>query len=192
MLFPFWHLVTMKRAQVDPAADDGGAGTDFSDGFESGNLICLVIDGGTGGGDLNVSTTCSHGRAVMGCRAFMDDNTQYMPVIIHRQGKRASGPAFISIRIRPACQWQCLLYLLGLIIRAARAKRICILQYFMGNYRTLRAGIVNDAWIPLLRPRSSGSIDAPTLIQIERRSSTAASANNGSLTLWINGMQAPA
>jgi Bacterial Ig domain/K319L-like, PKD domain len=162
-----------------------GADLIFLDGFESGNFSAWS-SATTGGGRLSVTAAAAL-VGTYGMQALITDNnpifvTDDSPIAEPRyrarfyfdpnsipmaknkgtyifEGRNAAGPAVLRVELR-----------------------------WTGTQYQLRAGLANDlasftstAWFAIT--------DAPHAIELDWRASTAPGANNGGLTLWIDGSQ---
>ena len=173
------HTVT---ASVTPGTSD----LIFADGFESGNLAAWsssLVDGG----DLSVSPSAALVGS-QGLQAVIDDNN---PLVVIDD----SPASETRYRVRfyfdpnsiPMAVGNAHLLFQGFSDSGAVQVLQLELRYQATGYE-VRALLMNDAkvwistsWIPLS--------DAPHALELDWRASTAAGANNGSLTFWIDGVQ---
>jgi hypothetical protein len=157
----------------------------FADGFESGNLSAWTSSA-TDSGDLSVSATAALVGG-QGLRAVLDDNnsiylTDDLPAAEPRYRARFYfDPNSISMTSGNA---HYVFY--GYSGTTTVVVRI-ELRRSSGVYQ-FRASLVNDGtswsntnWFTIG--------DAPHFVEIDWRASSAAGANNGGLTLWIDGAQ---
>jgi hypothetical protein len=158
----------------------------FADGFESGNLAAWsssMVDSG----DLSVSPSAALVES-QGLQALIDDNNTL--VVIDE-----SPNAETRYRVRFYFDPNSIPMAVGdahfLFQGFSGGGTIQVLQLelrFQAAGYELRALLMNDAkgwsstsWIPLS--------DAPHALELDWRASTAAGANNGGLTFWIDGVQ---
>jgi hypothetical protein len=158
----------------------------FADGFESGNLSAWSSSQ-VDGGDLSVSPSAALVGG-QGLQAQVDDNNPLFvidesPALESRYRARFYfDPNSIPMAIGDAH-----LILLG----SSGGGSVQILQLelrFQSTGYQVRALLLNDSktlistnWLPLS--------DAPHALELDWRASTAAGANNGGLTFWIDGVQ---
>ena len=157
----------------------------FADGFESGNLSAWSSSI-TDAGDLTVSAAGAL-SGTYGLQATLDDNN---PIYVNDDKPSAEAryrtrfyfdPNSISMVNRDA---HYLFYgYTGTSTVVVRAE----FRYYRGSYQ-LRAALRNDSsnwtstnWFAIS--------DAPHFIEMDWRAATASGANNGGLTLWIDGQQ---
>lgn len=158
----------------------------FANGFESGNLTgwsSSLVDGG----DLSVSPSAAL-VGTQGLQTLIDDN---------------NALAVIDDSPNAEARYRVRFYFDPNSIPMAAGNAHLILQGFAGNGATqvlqlelrfqasgyeLRGLLANDAkgwistgWIPIS--------DAPHVLELDWRASTAAGANSGGLTFWIDGVQ---
>jgi hypothetical protein len=157
----------------------------FTDGFETTNLSAWASCV-TDGGDLSVSAAAalvgSHGM-----QAVIDDNIAIYCIDDTPNAEPRYRARFYfdpnSIPMANGNSHYILYGYTGATIVVTRVE----LRRSSGTYQ-IRAGIVNDGstW----KNTSSYIItDAPHFIEIDWKASSASGANNGYLTLWIDGMQ---
>ena len=157
----------------------------FADGFESGNLSAWSSSI-TDAGDLTVSSAGAL-SGTYGLQATLDDNN---PIYVTDDKPSAEAryrtrfyfdPNSISMVNRDA---HYLFYgYAGTSTVVVRAE----FRYYRGSYE-LRAALRNDSsnWTST---NWFGISDAPHSIEMDWRAATASGANNGGLTLWIDGSQ---
>lgn len=171
---------------LTPSNTPGTGDLIFADGFENGNLAAWsssTIDGG----DLSVSPSAALAGS-QGLQALVDDNNTLVvidesPVAETRYRVRFYfDPNSIPMAIGNA-------HLLFQGFSGSGSTQVLQLELrFQATGYELRARLVNDAkgwtstsWIPLS--------DAPHALELDWRAATAAGANNGGLTFWIDGVQ---
>lgn len=171
---------------LTPSNTPGTGDLIFADGFENGNLAAWsssTIDGG----DLSVSPSAALAGS-QGLQALVDDNNTLVvidesPVAETRYRVRFYfDPNSIPMAIGNA-------HLLFQGFSGSGTTQVLQLELrFQTTGYELRARLVNDAkgwtstsWIPLS--------DAPHALELDWRAATAAGANNGGLTFWIDGVQ---
>lgn len=157
----------------------------FADGFESGDLSAWTSSS-TGGGDLRVNSTAALVGS-QGMQAVINDNTSIYVVDDSPNGE----PRY---RVRFYFDPNSITMASGdnhFILRGYSGSSTLVLRiqfrFSSGNYQ-LRAALRNDAstwtnspWITLT--------DAPHSIEFDWIAASGAGANNGGLTLWIDGVQ---
>jgi hypothetical protein len=161
-------------------------GTDliFADSFESGSLSSWTSSA-TDGGDLSVSSAAAI-RGVRGLQAVIDDNNAVSVTSDHPNAEpryRARfyfDPNSITMSSGDA----------HILLRGYSGSTIALRVEFgfsAGAYR-IRVGLLNDGsgwtetgWLTFS--------DAPHSFELDWRAATGAGANNGGLTLWIDGTQ---
>jgi serine protease len=158
----------------------------FADGFESGNLAAWsssIVDGG----DLSASPSAALVGG-QGLQALIDDNNTLVVIDeipaaeTHYRVRFYFDPNSIPMAIGNA-------HLLFQGFSGSGSTQVLQLELrFQATGYELRALLVNDAkawtstsWIPLS--------DAPHILELYWRAATAAGANNGGLTFWIDGIQ---
>jgi len=171
---------------VIPSATDAVSDLIFADGFESGNLAAWsssVVNSG----DLSVSPNATL-MGSQGLQALIDDNNAL--VVIDE-----SPAAETRYRMRFYFDPNSITMATGnahwLFQGFSGSGNVQVLQLelrFQASGYEIRALMVNDAkgwtstsWIPLS--------DASHAFELDWRASTAAGANNGGLTFWIDGVQ---
>lgn len=158
----------------------------FADGFESGNLAAWSSSQADGG-DLSASPSAALVGG-QGMQALIDDNNSLVVI-------EDSPTAEARYRVRfyfdpnsiPMAAGNAHLLFQGF----SGSGTVQVLQVelrFQATGYELRALLVNDAkawtstsWFPLS--------DAPHTLELDWRAATAAGANNGGLTFWIDGVQ---
>ncbi|HKY54137.1 MAG TPA: DUF4832 domain-containing protein [Anaerolineales bacterium] len=160
----------------------------FADSFESGSFSTWTSNL-TDGTDLSVSTAAAL-SGIQGMQALIDDNT----TIYVRDDSPNAEPRY---RMR--------FYFDPNSISMASGNTHFIFKGFMGTatevlrmeFRQssgvyqLNASLLNDGSVWTYTNWSTIS-DASHFIELDWQAATAANANNGSLTLWIDGVQQPA
>jgi hypothetical protein len=171
---------------LTPSATPGASDLIFADGFESGNLApwsSSLVDGG----DLSVSPSAAL-VGNQGLQAVIDDNN---PLVVIDD----SPASETRYRVRfyfdpnsiPMAVGNAHLLFQGFSDSGAVQVLQLELRYQATGYE-VRALLMNDAkvwistsWIPLS--------DAPHALELDWRAASAAGANNGGLTFWIDGVQ---
>jgi len=157
----------------------------FADGFESGNLAAWTSST-TDAGDLSVSTSAAL-VGTRGLQALIDDiNSIYVT-----DDTPNAEPRY---RVRFYFDPNSIVMLNGdthFIFRGFSGTSTIVLRVqfrFSNNTYQLRSGLVGDgstwansSWLTIS--------DASHAIEMDWRASTGAGANNGSLTMWIDGVQ---
>lgn len=161
----------------------------FADGFESGSFSAWSAST-TDGGNLSISTAAALAGS-NGMQALIDDNNSiYVTDNSPNAEPRYRVRFYFDPNTIPMASNDAHLIFLGRTANGT-ATGTTILQlefrYSGGKYQ-VRALILNDA----TTFTSSGWVrisDAAHAIELDWRASTAAGANNGGLTLWIDGVQ---
>jgi serine protease len=187
---PTWTATATSTASLThtPTASPTPGASDliFADGFESGNLAAWsasMIDGG----DLSVSPSAAI-LGSQGLQALIDDNNAMFviddsPTAETRYRARFYfDPNSIPMAIGDA-------HLLFQGFTGSGTTQVLQLEFrFQSTGYEMRALLFNDVkvwistnWIPLS--------DAPHALELDWRAATAVGANNGSLTIWIDGVQ---
>ena len=157
----------------------------FSDGFESGNLSAWS-SAVTDGGDLSASDAAALVES-KGLQAVIDDNNAIYLTDLSPEAEPRYRARFYfdpnSIGMANSDR--------HLIFTGSLGSSTMILQLelrFYGGIYYLRAYTLDDTgvwrysgWIPI--------VDAAQAVEIDWRAATAPGANDGYLTLWINGAQ---
>jgi hypothetical protein len=168
-------------------ATAGGSTSDliFADGFESGSLVVWTTNK-TDLGDLSVSPGAAL-QGSQGMQALIDDTipiyvTDDKPVAEPRYRARFYfDPNSISMASGDAH-----FIFMGYIGTSTAVLRLEF-QQLSGLFK-LRARLINDAGTWLNTAWFTIS-DGPHPVEIDWRAATSAGANNGGLTLWIDGVQ---
>jgi hypothetical protein len=181
----FTPTTTTATNTPTPTGTVGGSDLIFADGFESGNLSTWTSSI-TDAGDLTVSSAAAL-KGSFGIQALIDDANGInviddTPNAEPRYRARfwldpnslvmVSGDAFHMFK--------------GFTGTSTDILRI-ELRFSSGVYQ-IRTGLTNDAGTFI----NSGwytITDAPHAIEVDWRAATTAGANNGGLTLWIDGVQ---
>ena len=176
---------TPLQTFTSTASPTGVADLIFADGFESGNLSAWSSNT-TDAGDLSVILSAAL-TGNYGLQAGIDDNnsiyvTDDSPnAEPHYQARFYFDPNSIVMKSNDNH------YLFHGYTGTSTVVVRVQLRYSNGSYQ-LRAALRNDSstW-------ASSSLftisDAPHFIEIDWRAATASGANNGGLTLWIDGIQ---
>ncbi|MCC6616428.1 MAG: hypothetical protein IT320_23340 [Anaerolineae bacterium] len=158
----------------------------FANGFESGNFTGWTSST-TGGTDLSVTAAAAL-KGSFGMSALINDNTAIyvtddLPTAETRYRARFYfDPNSIVMANNDAHQ-----IFMGYTTGNTTAVLRIEFRYSSGNYQ-IRAGVLNDA--STFTNTSYFTIsDAPHYIELDWKASTAAGANNGGVTLWIDGTQ---
>ena len=171
---------------LTPSATPGVNDLIFADGFESGNLAAWsssIVDGG----DLSAGPSAAL-IGSQGLQAVIDDNN---PLVVIDE-----SPALETrYRVRFYFDPNSIPMAIGdghlIFLGSSGGGTVQHLQLelrFQSIGYEVRALLMNDvktmiatSWLPLS--------DAPHALELDWRASTAAGANNGSLTFWIDGVQ---
>jgi hypothetical protein len=156
----------------------------FADGFESGSLTAWTSSV-TDRGDLSVSTSAALGGG-QGLQALIDDNNNvYVNDDSPNSETRYRAHFYFDPNSIPMGVGNAHLIFQGF---SGTTQVLQLELRFQATGYELRALLANDAkglistnWIPLS--------DAPHAIELDWRASTAPGANNGGLTIWIDGVQ---
>jgi Bacterial Ig domain/K319L-like, PKD domain len=157
----------------------------FTDGFEGGNLFAWS-SATTGGGRLSVTTAA----ALVGTYGMQAQITNNNPIFVTDDSPTAEpryrARFYFDPNSIPMARNKGNYIFDGR--NAAGAAVLRVEFRWTGTQYQLRAGLANDlasftstAWFAIT--------DAPHAIELDWRASTAAGANNGGLTLWIDGSQ---
>jgi hypothetical protein len=157
----------------------------LADGFESGTLSAWSVSI-TDGGDLRVSTAAALVGA-QGLGAVLDDNRSIFVTDDLPNAETSYRARFYfdpnTIRMSNGDLHNLLHGYTGSSTQVLRLQ----FRFANGGYQ-LRAGLRNDgsswmntAWFPIA--------DAPQAVELYWRTSSGSGANNGGLTLWIDGVQ---
>jgi hypothetical protein len=169
-------IVTVNPPSSDPI---------FADGFESGNLSAWSASK-TDGGDLSVSAAAALVGS-NGMQAVIDDNTTiFVTDDTPNVEPRYRARYYFDPNSIPMASGDAHFIFNGFMGTSTAVLRVEFRQS-SGNYQ-LRARLVNDgtAWT------NTGWFtisDASHFIEVDWRAATAAGANDGGLTLWIDDAQ---
>ena len=170
-----------------PTRTPTGSSTDmiFADGFEGGNLSAWSSSS-TDAGDLSVSPAAAMVGS-QGLQAVIDDNNAVSVTSDHPNAERRYRARFhfdpnsVSMASGNA----------HIILRGYSGSSTVALRVefgFSSSGYQVRAGLVNDgstwtetSWFTLT--------DAPHTIELDWRAAAAVGANDGGLTLWIDGVE---
>jgi len=162
---------------------DAGSDLIFADGFESGNLS-VWSSSTTDSGDLNV-----HGAAALvgskGLRVMIDDNNPiYVTDDRPNAERRYRARFYFDPNSISMANGDAHFLFNGYNGTSRRVLRVEF-HRSSGNYQ-IRAGLLNDgtAWSQTNRFTISNGAH---FIELDWRAATGAGANNGGLTLWIDG-----
>ena len=168
------------------SATPGASDLIFANGFESGNLAAWsssIVDGG----DLSASPSAALVGG-QGLQALLDDNNALVvidesPALETRYRARFYfDPNSIPMAISNAH-----LIFLG-SSGGGTVQHLQVELRFQASGYEVRALLMNDAKVMSATNWLSLS-DAPHALELDWRASTAAGANNGGLTFWIDGVQ---
>ncbi len=157
----------------------------FADSFESGGLAAWSSST-TDGGDLSVSAAAAlHGS--QGLQAVLDDNNAiYVADDLPDAEPRYRARFYFDPNSIAMAKNNAHYIFYGYSGDSTVALRV-ELRFASGNYQ-MRAALLNDGagW-----QNSGWTIlsDAPHAVELDWRAATAAGANDGGLTLWIDGVQ---
>jgi hypothetical protein len=157
----------------------------FADGFESGNLSAWSSNA-SDGDDLSVSPSAALTGAY-GMQAVIDDNLAiYVSDEMPNAESRYRARFYLDPNSIPMASGNAHYILYGYSGASTVILRVEF-RFNNGSYQ-LRAGLRSDGnkW------KTSGWFtisDAPHFIEMDWRAATSAGANNGGLTLWIDGVQ---
>jgi hypothetical protein len=157
----------------------------FADGFESGNLSAWSASV-TDGSDLRVSTAAAL-VGTRGLEAVLDDNSSIFVTDNLPNAETSYRARFYfdpnTIRMSNGNLHDLLHGYTGSSTQVLRLQ----FRFANGGYQ-LRAGLRNDgsSWI---YTAWAAVTDAPHTVEFSWRASTGPGANNGGLTLWIDGVQ---
>jgi PKD repeat protein len=157
----------------------------FADGFESGNLASWSSST-TDGGDLSVSAASALVGSY-GLQAVLDDNTAiYVTNDTPAAEPRYRARWYFDPNSIPMTSGNAHYIFYGYSGTSAVVLRVEF-RFSSGAYQ-MRAGLRNDStsWTNSVWFTIS---DAPHFIELDWRTATAAGANDGGLTLWIDGKQ---
>jgi predicted outer membrane repeat protein len=180
-----WAPTLTPTSTPTPTNTAGSSDVIFADSFESGNLSAWTSST-TDGGDLSVSTAAAL-KGSQGMQAVIDDTT----AIYVTDDTPNAEPRY---RMRFYFDPNSLTMANGdshIIFRGFAGSSTIVLRiefgFSSGAYQ-IRAGLLNDGstwtetnWFTIS--------DASHAIEVDWRAATAAGANDGGLTLWIDGSQ---
>jgi PKD repeat protein len=158
----------------------------FANGFEAGNLSAWSLNSVTDGGDLSVTSAAAMAGA-FGLHALLDDNN---PIYVIDD---SPNPTETRYRARFYFDPNSLPMANGdahYIFQGLTGTTVVVRIEFrrnQGNYQVRAAaaldgsGFTSTAWFTIS--------DASHFIEIDWRAATAVGANNGGLTLWVDGAQ---
>jgi calcineurin-like phosphoesterase family protein len=180
------HTLTLTPTFTPPATNTpGSSDLIFTDGFQSGDLSAWTSST-TDLGDLNVSTAAALVGS-QGMQAVIDDpNSIYVTDDSPIAQPRYRARFYFDPNSLPMASGDAHFIFKGFAGTSTEVLRMEF-RYFSGAYQS-RAFLLDDGtiwtgtnWFTLS--------DAPNIIELDWRASTAVGANNGGLTLWINGTQ---
>jgi hypothetical protein len=170
-----------------PTATSGVGDLIFADGFESGNLTAWSSSS-TDGGDLSVSPAAALAGSY-GLRAVVDDNLSISVTDERPAGERRyRARVYFDPNSIGMASGDTHVFFYGYSLSGAPMAVLRLeLRHFTSSYQ-VRAGLLNNSkawsdtpWIALS--------DAAHFIEWDWRAASAAGANNGGLTLWLDGVQ---
>jgi K319L-like, PKD domain len=163
----------------------GGNDLIFADGFESGTLAAWST-ATTGGGDLSVSAAAAL-VGTRGMQALINDNTAiYVTDTSPTAEPRYRVRFYFDPNSIAMAQGDTHLIFVG---RNAGTTTLLRVQFrWNGSQYQVRGGLISDGTTFTSTPWV-GIADAPHAIELDWRASTAVGANNGGLTLWLDGSQ---
>ena len=169
-----------------PSPTPGVSDLIFADGFESGNLTAWssnLVDGG----DLSTSPSAALVGS-QGLQAVIDDNN---PLVVIDESPSLETRYRVRFYFDPNSIPMAIGNAHSILLGSSGGGTVQHLQLelrFQATGYELRALLQNDAkvwistsWIPLS--------DAPHTLELDWRAATAAGANNGGLTFWIDDVQ---
>ena len=157
----------------------------FSDGFETGNFSAWTSST-TDGGDLSVSSAAAL-NGNNGLQALLHDNIAIYVTDDHPVSEaRYRARFYFDPNSIPMTSGNAHYIFYGYVGTTTVVLRVEF-RFSTPNYQ-LRAALVNDAttwtsssWFTIT--------DAPHFVELDWKAATAAEANDGNLTLWIDGNQ---
>ena len=157
----------------------------FADGFESGNLFAWTSSS-TDGGDLGVSPSAAL-RGSQGLQALIDDvNAIYVTDDTPNAEPRYRARFYFDPNSLTMANGDAHILFRGFSGTSTIVTRIEF-GFAAGGYQ-IKAAVLNDSstwsetnWFSIT--------DAPHAIELDWRAASGAGANNGGLTLWIDGVQ---
>ena len=164
----------------------GPADLIFTNGFEAGNFTGWTSNSNDLG-DLSVSTMAAL-IGSQGMQAVIDDNTTiYATDDTPNAEPRYRARFYFDPNSIPMTSGDAHFIFKGFIGTSTEVVRVEF-RFFSGAYQLRAASLLDDGttwantnWFMIS--------DAPHFIELDWRASTAAAANNGSLTFWIDGVQ---
>jgi hypothetical protein len=157
----------------------------FADGFEAGNLL-MWSSSVTDSGDLSVNTAAALVGSA-GLQALIDNNSAiYLTDDRPNAEPRYRARFYFDPNSIPMASGNAHYLLYGYAGASTVVLRVEF-RFSTPNYQ-LRAALINDAgtWTNLAWITIS---DAPHMVEVDWRAATAAGANNGGLTVWIDEVQ---
>ena len=178
-------LPTATQTFTPPPSPTPSTDVIFADGFESGNLSAWSSST-TDNGDLSVSPTAAL-TGTQGLQAVLDDNNA---IYVSDESPTAESRYRTRFYFDPnsiAMSYNNAHYLFYGYSGTSTAVLQVEIRFVSGVYQ-LRAALRNDnsSWT---NSNWFTIADAPHIIEMDWRASTAPGANNGGLTLWIDGVQ---
>jgi hypothetical protein len=157
----------------------------FADGFESGNLSAWS-GSATGGGALNASKSAALVGAY-GLQAVINSNTAiYVTDDLPNAERRYRARFYFDPNSITMASGNAHYIIYGYRGTSTVVLRV-ELRTSSGAYQ-LRAGLLNDSAVWTNTSWTTIG-DAPHFVELDWRAATARGANNGGLTLWIDGIQ---
>lgn len=157
----------------------------FADGFETGTLAAWSAS--TNGGNLSVTTAAALAGSTRGLRVAVTSNTAtYLTDLTPASETRYRARFYFDPNTISMSGGNAHYIFYG----DSGTSTVAVYIEFSrsGGQYQLRAGILNDSTTYSVTPWSTIT-DAPHSVEIDWRRSTAARANNGGLTFWIDGVQ---
>jgi hypothetical protein len=179
-------LATTDEVAVTVRAAPAGGDAIFADGFESGSFSAWS-SAATDAGDLSVATQAAR-VGTLGMRALLDDNR----AVFVTDNSPASEPRYrarfyLHPNSLPMASGNNFLVAVGRGPTGAVALRL--LLRWSGSQYLLRTAVASDGGPFVVSPWTAISGTAWNAIEIDWRAATGLGANNGGLTLWIDGVQ---
>jgi hypothetical protein len=159
----------------------------FADSFESGDLAAWS-SASLDGGDLNVSAAAAQVGS-FGLQAVIDDN---LAILVNDEApareRRYRARFYFDPNSISMASGEQHVILYGYSLGSTTLTVLRIELRFMAPDYLVRAGLLNDSkqWIDTPWVALS---DAPHPIEIDWRTASTAGANDGGLTLWVDGGQ---
>ena len=168
-----------------PTSTASGSDVIFADGFESGNLSAWTSSS-TDGGDLSVSAAAAL-RGSQGLQALIDDvNAIYVTDDTPNAEPRYRAHFYFDPNSISMANGDAHILFRGFSGTSTIVTRIEF-GFTAGGYQ-IKAAVLNDSstwsetnWFSIT--------DAPHAIELDWRAASGVGANNGGLTLWIDGVQ---